>query len=179
MRLFVVRHGQTDINIQYRINSLNDEDINSEGIRQAESLRENMRDIDYDIIISSPLTRALHTAQIINCREKEIVVDDRIIERKAGKMTLASLNDVDNIDWWRISPVADYYDAETVVNLIERIRLFLKDIQEKYKNKNIVLVTHGGVSKAIRTCIQGVPENGSLASYSQKNCEILQFEFDE
>ena len=79
MKLYLIRHGQCESNVIGRFNYVN-EDINEVGIKQAEDLREKIKDIDYDIIISSPLLRALHTAEIINVNNKEIITDDRLQE---------------------------------------------------------------------------------------------------
>ena len=54
MKIYLVRHGQCESNVIGRYNFVN-EDINDIGIKQAESLREKIKDIDYDIVISSPL----------------------------------------------------------------------------------------------------------------------------
>ena len=70
MKIYLVRHGQTNNNIKKLFNT-EDEDINEKGIQQAEILREKIKDIDYDIIISSPLLRATHTANIVNARDKK------------------------------------------------------------------------------------------------------------
>ena len=69
MKIYLVRHGQCESNVIGRFNYI-DEDINETGIEQAEKLREIIKDIDYDIVISSPLIRALHTAEIINIKNK-------------------------------------------------------------------------------------------------------------
>ena len=85
MKIYLVRHGQCESNVIGRYNFV-DEDINEMGIKQAEDLREKIKDLDYDIVISSPLVRALHTAKIINTNGKEIKTDERLIERKHGSL---------------------------------------------------------------------------------------------
>ena len=54
MKVFLVRHGQTDTNINNLYN-FRGEDINQKGIQQAEDLREKIKDMDFDIIYCSPL----------------------------------------------------------------------------------------------------------------------------
>ena len=84
MKLYVVRHGETDINAQNKINSHNDVELNDNGISQAKNLSKFIQNIDYDIVISSPLIRAKKTAELINIKNKEILFDNRIIERTAN-----------------------------------------------------------------------------------------------
>ena len=78
MKIYVIRHGETDVNIQNRINSLNDDDLNENGIKQAKDLRNELKNIDYDFIISSPLKRTKHTAELLNVKELPIYFDKRL-----------------------------------------------------------------------------------------------------
>ena len=176
MKIYVVRHGQTDVNVNNQINSWNDDDLNETGVMEAKELSNEIQKIDYDFIICSPLTRTKHTANIINIRNKDILFDERIIERNAGKLTKTSLNNIDRDDWWNIKPKYDYLDSETVIQVVSRVTNFINDIKEKYSNQNIILVTHGGISKAIHAYFNGIPQNGSLQQYKCKNCEIKTYE---
>lgn len=176
MKLYVVRHGQTDINLNNQINSINDEDLNETGISQALKLKEYIKDIDYDLIICSPLKRAIHTAEIININNKKIIIDERIIERNAGVFTKQSLDNIDSNDWWNTNPKRDYRDAETVSNVINRVNNFIDDIKKKYIDNNILIVTHGGVSKVIHAYFNGIPKDGVLERYKCDNCEIKTYE---
>ena len=59
-----------------------------------------------------------------------------------------------------------------------RIFLFLEETKKKYKDKNILLVTHGGVSIAINCYFHGIPQNGECLQLSIKNCEVKKFQFE-
>ena len=65
MKVYIVRHGEVPHNALKQYNNQN-EDLTEKGIKQAEELREKIKTIDYDILLCSPLTRAKHTADIIN-----------------------------------------------------------------------------------------------------------------
>lgn len=65
MRLYLVRHGQTDMNKRNMFYGWTDADINETGIQQAEQLRQYFRQIPINAIYSSDLRRAAHTAEII------------------------------------------------------------------------------------------------------------------
>ena len=80
MKVYIIRHGEVPHNALKQYNNEN-EDLTKKGIKQAEELREKIKTIDYDIIICSPLIRAKHTAKIINVKEKEILIDNRLEER--------------------------------------------------------------------------------------------------
>lgn len=66
MKIYFVRHGQTDWNIQHRLQGSADIPLNKTGINQAQILKEKINNLDIDFIISSPLKRAVDTANIIN-----------------------------------------------------------------------------------------------------------------
>ena len=65
LRLLVVRHGQTDSNAERRYQGATDVALNATGVRQAEALAQRLRAYEIDVIVSSPLERALQTARII------------------------------------------------------------------------------------------------------------------
>ena len=67
MKVKFVRHGETDLNRPIRkMQGVSDYDLNENGIKQAEETRDKLATEDIDVIISSPLKRARHTAEIIN-----------------------------------------------------------------------------------------------------------------
>jgi len=82
MKIYLIRHGQVNHNL-YGIYSNVDEDLNETGITQALTLKEKVNNIDYDVIYSSPLIRAKHTAEIINSAHKQILTDDRLNRKKS------------------------------------------------------------------------------------------------
>lgn len=178
MKLYVIRHGETNVNIENRINSLNDSKLNETGISQAKMVGEKIKIIDYDLIICSPLTRTKQTANLLNYKNAPILYDDRLLERDAGVFTERSVDEIDTDDWWNLNPKENYYDAESVKHVIDRIFEFLEYIKNNYKDKNIILVTHGGVSKAINCYFHGIPEDGNLEKYKHKNCEIQEFDLN-
>ena len=83
MRLLVVRHEETDWNVERKMQGHVDIELNSNGIRQANALRDNLEKQNYniDLIISSPLKRAKKTAEIISNGQIKIIYSDKIVER--------------------------------------------------------------------------------------------------
>ena len=90
LKIYLVRHRQVNHNLR-RIYSREDEDLNETGISEAYELKENISNISYDVIISSPLKRAVQTANIINKYNKEIIIDERLRERDPGSLSGKSL----------------------------------------------------------------------------------------
>ena len=72
MKVYIVRHGQITNNA-LKLYATSDEDLTEIGIKQAEELREKIKDMNIDIIISSPWIRAKHTTEIINTNNINVI----------------------------------------------------------------------------------------------------------
>lgn len=173
MRIYLVRHGQCDSNLLGRYNFI-DEDINENGIKQAEELQDKIRKLDYDIVISSPLVRALHTAEIINVNNKEIITDNRLEERKHGSLEGKPTSVTDREDYWNYYSKTKYGTEESVVDICNRVKEFLDDLKSK-DYKSVLIVAHSGISKGFYVYFNGVPEDGRLLDKGLKNIEIIEY----
>lgn len=174
MKVYLVRHGQCDSNVIGRYNFI-DEDINEVGIKQAEYLREKIKDIDYDIVVSSPLVRALHTAKIINANNKEILLDERLVERKHGSLVGKSVDVTDREEYWNYYTNVKYGTEERIPDLCNRVKDFLDELKDK-KYKSVLIVAHSGVSKAFYVYFNGIPKDGKMLNLGLKNTEVKEYE---
>ena len=64
--IYVVRHGQTDWNLEHKLQGSSDIPLNKKGIEQAEEVAVKLSYEPIDLIICSPLLRAKQTAEVIN-----------------------------------------------------------------------------------------------------------------
>lgn len=178
MNIYVIRHGRTNNNDLGLFNGRTDEDINDIGIEQAKKVRDTLRKINIDLIICSPMKRTKHTADIININNIPIIYDDRLIERDTGDITLMPYEIIDREEYWnRYS--TKYKNVETVNNLLRRVYSCINDIIKNYNNKNILIVTHNGVARAIYAYFNGMPKDGKIWKIgTQKNCEIRKYNIE-
>ena len=179
MRLLVTRHGQTDWNVQKKVMGRCDEPLNGKGFEQAEETRKKLLDENIDLIICSPLKRAKQTAEVINKdRNIKIIYDDRLIERDFGEFEGMETKDFDFHGYWNYYKNDYYESAENIQEFFKRVYSFLDDIINKYKDKNILVVAHGGISIPIRCYFnQNIPE-GSLvdAGLVLENCQVASYD---
>ena len=92
MKIYIVRHGETPWNAQHRVQGMADVSLNENGIELAKITGEALRDIPFDFVISSPLTRALETARcLLGDRKIPLYTDERIREISFGVMEGVSL----------------------------------------------------------------------------------------
>ena len=165
MKLYVVRHGITDSNIKGLVNGRNDEDINVIGITQALRLHHELLNKDIEVVISSPLRRARHTAEILNPTGRPIIYDNRIIERDTGAYMYYPF---ERLNGKKLDEL-NHYSIETLESVRSRVNSFLNDVK-KYQ-RNVLVVTHGDVASLMK-------ENLSQADREADppNCVLLEFE---
>ena len=176
MKLYIIRHGQTDNNIQGKINGHNNQQLNEAGIEQAKEASKKIAQLEIDLIISSPIVRTVETTNIININRIPVILNKNLVERDSGDYTNIKISEIDEDDWWNLYPKNDYSHAESVLKVYDRISRFLDDLKLVYPKKKILLVTHGGVFKAIDAYFNGIPENGDFNKSHSGNCELREYE---
>ena len=170
MNLYVVRHGQTEANVKHLFNGINEGDLTSIGVKQAEELLPAIESINIDCIFCSPLTRALHTASILNVNNKPIYKDKRIIERDCGEYTLKPVDLIQDKSVLYDLDDNTYKEFESFSSIIKRVKSFISELKEKYENENILIVTHGDIILGIQEYL-----NKKTDEYP-KTCELIKFE---
>lgn len=176
MNLYVVRHGQTNWNIQGLVQGLTDIELNETGIEQANQIAEFLKNVKFSAIYSSPLKRTIQTAKLINKYHNiDIIPDKRIIERCFGNFE--GTNNLKNkFHYWDYELNLEDNNVESVKMLFNRVKNFLYEIYNNYNetDSNILLITHGGTAIAINAIINHITTD--LFSLGIKNCEVKIFE---
>ena len=173
MKVYLVRHGQCNSNLN-KIYNYKNEDLNETGIEQAEQLREKLANIDIDVIYSSPLLRAKHTAEIININNKKILFDERLREREHGDLEGKSVDVTDREEYWNYYTTIKYGTEERIPELFDRVKSFLDELKNKEYN-SVLIVAHSGVSKAFYAYFNGIPEDGKFLNLGLKNTELKEY----
>ena len=175
MNLYVVRHGETIWNKEHRVQGITDMPLTEKGIEDTKELIPIVRDLNIDIVISSPLKRAKDTAKILVESRLPINTDDRIKERDWGLNEGANLDDVDKIDCWDVILNTKVQNIECVQDFMYRVSDFLEDIKIRYKDKNVLIVTHSAVSRVIHYLLGTIPEDGDLSKITIPNLRIIEY----
>ena len=147
--IYIVRHGQTEWNLLGKTQGHGNSDLTPKGIEQAELLADSMTKYPIDYIYSSDLGRAYQTAEIIgNKLNIEVEKTEALREMNFGTWEGRIIKDIIEEDpelykMWRNEPhLAKIPQGETLSQIKERTDAFIKEINEKYDGKHIVLVTH-------------------------------------
>ncbi|GIP20088.1 histidine phosphatase family protein [Paenibacillus sp. J22TS3] len=147
MLVGLIRHGLTDWNALGKIQGQSDIPLNEEGRKQAALLAERLKNEPYswDFVITSGLLRAQETGEII-AASLDIPVydpDSRLMERAFGQvegLTAAERETLWGLDW-KLKDLGQEKDQEVQA----RALAFLTELGERYSNKNVLVVSHGGL----------------------------------
>jgi len=175
MKIYSTRHGKTEWNKQNKVSGITDIDLSAEGREQARALSEKLTDKGIDLIISSPMKRAYETACILNrvCRA-ELITDERLREQNYGifegvdRFSQEFLNNKRQFAY-------KYPGGESMMQLAYRVYGLLSEIKEKYADKTVLLVSHGGICRVINTYFHDMT-NDEYFNYSQDNCSLMEYE---
>lgn len=178
MKIYFVRHGQTDWNLEQKMQGGESEkELNETGIEQAKQAREKVRNLKYDMIIRSPMKRVEQTTNLINERKDvPIIIEERIRERKLGELEGHVVTEEIENNIWDYELNYNIQGGENLHDFEKRILEFIQEIKQKYNDKTILVVAHGGVAKLLIANFWGMPESRNLIEIDVKNCEILEFE---
>ncbi|AZO95911.1 alpha-ribazole phosphatase [Halocella sp. SP3-1] len=160
-KLFLIRHGQTDWNFAHKYQGQCDIPLNKTGISQALSVASQLADENIDGIFSSDLQRAAVTAEKIAQYHQDIELK-----------TMPALREIDFGQWeglkyqeiekeypihlkkWLENPVEiTPPGGESLLELQTRVISQVEEICQENQGNNLVLVTHGGVIRALLTYI--------------------------
>ena len=180
-KFYIVRHGQTDYNKEHRILGRLDIPLNETGIEQAKNIADSFRNVHFDAIYYSPLTRAKQTASEILKKHgnAEFIEAPEIIERDFGDYGGESNNvEPPYYGLWDYSLESKAIKGgESMEDIKKRVFPFLDKLLAERKNQNVCLVCHGGVGLIIREYFEGMPESKNLLDFSPiPNGEAIVFE---
>lgn len=173
MKICIVRHGEVPHNA-LKVYSTENEDLNEKGIAQAEQLKNEIQDLEYDVIISSPLLRTRHTAEIINVKNRDILIDNRLAERNPGNLNGKPINYTNREEYWNFNSNIQYGTSEDMKTFFKRVFAFLDNLKTKNYD-SVLVVAHSGVSKAFSAYFQGI-RDGKFLEHGLKNCQIKMYE---
>lgn len=177
MKLYITRHGQTDWNRDEKIQGKTDIELNDNGRKQAQTVADQLKDTTIDMIFSSPLTRAVQTAQIINqTHQLSIRLDDRLAERGFGDFEGTGTVDFDFCGFWNRDKESSFTSCESTTAFFARVYDFIDECRLQYPDQTILVVAHGGVSLPFYTYAHGIVNDHDMRKYMLKNCEVAYYE---
>ena len=174
MKVYVVRHGRTDWNDKGLTQGKSNVPINEKGITQAMEAKDKLKNVTFDVCISSPLKRTLQTAKIITNGKCNIITSDLLLERDMGDFEGKNHALYSKHNYWDYKENSGYNDVEPVKDLLKRTKTFIDELKnENYEN--VLIVSHAATIRAINYNIEGYDENTNFLEFKPKNGEVYQY----
>ena len=182
LEIVLVRHGETDWNAAEVFRGRVDVALNEVGIRQAELLGEYLSRDKIDFIYSSPLTRAVRTAEVIAKRQKlEVNCVENLTDFDFGEWQGLSLKEVKEKypdlykDWIDTPEQVRIPGGESLEEVRNRVMPFVEDAVMRCGEGRIVLVSHRVVCKVLICSLLGI-DNSYFPRIKIDNCGITRFD---
>ena len=182
MNIYLIRHGETDWNLIGKVQGREDIPLNDTGKSQAKKCAIALQSTGIKTIISSPLKRAVETANIIaNIHNgMEVIIDEDLIERDFG--------DLSGMTYDRRKYFDTFGHEETMESLDKLSKRLIDCIQRyaiKYPNQDIVMISHGAaINSVIMVLSDGEKGSGktrlknaciSILTYEDKGLQLDSF----
>lgn len=178
MKIWLVRHGQTNLNKAKLMQGRTDEPLNETGLEQARRTRALIGDIQFDAVYASPLGRAINTGAIVgNIDKEDVIIDDRIIETDFGKYEKCRYTGmgIKMSLYWALPEIFPAPNTvETIESMVARASDFLKDLEQK-DYENVLIAAHGGILRAVNGYLLD-KSNGIKWRPKMHNCEVRVYE---
>lgn len=185
MRIFLLRHGETDWNLQGRCQGVTDLDLNERGRKQAWDVAACLSTERIDAIYSSDLKRALHTAEFIRrSHDLEVTVDGNFRELNHGAFEGLTFTDIracypEFLKRWRSEPAELMIPAgERLVDVEERAWKGMERIVRTHSpGQTVVVVSHNFPILTILCRITGTPLN-DYRSFHIEPCGLTHVNYE-
>lgn len=176
--IYIIRHGQTELNNRKLLQGRSNQPLNEAGLAQAQKAAALLRDVAFSAVYSSPLTRAVQTAEAV-VPDLNPVLDERLIEMDYGPY--------EGMDLTNPAPEVLTFFSDFVHNpapagmeplnsVVGRAGAFLEELCRT--QENILISTHAIAMKGILEYL--TPESrGSYWSKYIGNCEVYVAEYKD
>ncbi len=174
--IYVIRHGQTDLNKEGRLQGRLGLPLNEYGVKQAETLRDELKNITFDYVFSSPQERAIQTAEIAT--GKKAIIDGRLDVFDLGEADRLKKSEVKVVGAVPDSSV--YKGVEDIHSYVKRVFFFMQELEIEYGKKelNILLSGHKCTTGCIGSYFEGIPEDKNILRLSSENGNYKVYNFN-
>lgn len=170
MKIYIVRHtsvavsgvcyGQTDVPLKDTFET------------EAEAVRQKLKDINYDAVFSSPLSRAKKLAEY--CGFQDVQLYDRLKELHFGDWEMHEWDKIDMTEWekdWINNPAPN---GESFKQMYDRVSSFIDELKES-DYQTVIVFAHGGVINCFKTYFKQTDLSGAFDQLAEYG-EVLEFQ---
>ena len=163
MKIYLVRHGETDWNQAGLLQGQTDIALNAQGLEQAREAAERLKEVPFEIAFCSPLIRAKRTAEtIIGDRKITITADERLRELNFGPwegVDIRTIKDAASQPFTNPGSYIPPEGAESFAQLYKRSGEFVDQVLLPLEGtyETVLVVAHGGVNRSILNPVLNIP----------------------
>lgn len=164
LRLYITRHGETEWNIEKRMQGWKDSNLTPKGVENAIALGNRLKDVDFNCIYSSSSRRAICTAELIRGnRNIRLIPDDNLREINLGEWEGKTFTEVEQCDkqghkaFWEAPHLYVPKSGESYFQVRDRIEAVLNKIINENEDGNVLIVTHAVIVKTIMSFFKALP----------------------
>lgn len=160
--IYFIRHGESVGNKENRFRGRHNFDLSANGINQAEALKNELSDITFNCIYTSPLIRAKKTAEIISQDRAEVISSEELINVSLGSWENQIKGDIKNKypdlwDTWLTAPEElNFEGMETFAEVQRRSYQFIMQVVPRHPDQTIAIVSHRAVLKPLFAVLLGM-----------------------
>ncbi|WP_226641625.1 histidine phosphatase family protein [Mesobacillus subterraneus] len=173
--IYVIRHGETDLNKERKMQGRMGLPLNKNGIQQAIALRERLQNIKFDFVFSSPQERAVQTAEIVT--GINAVKDDRLDVFDLGEADRLPVNEVKMAGHLPDSSV--YKTIEDPDDFVKRVFNFMNELENQHgiRELNILIAGHRCTTGCMGAYFEGLPRDRNILKFSSNTGDYKTYEF--
>jgi isoleucyl-tRNA synthetase len=188
-KYFIMRHGEAENNVLEICSTKvsNQHHLTEKGKKQVEEAVKQLVDKNIDFIFASPFMRTQETKNLVvknlGFSEDKVQADSRLTEIDDGvfeggpEQAVFDFYDKNNFDRYVVAPEG----GETMIDVKKRMGDFIYEIDKKYQDKNILIITHSGSARSLFSAVDGLDERGTRVLRknvpSMLNAEIRELNF--
>jgi len=155
--LFFVRHGESEANATGIFSGRRDSPLTERGRRQSMVVAEALREIAFDRIVATPLSRSLDTALVVGrARAMPVYVERDLVEIDVGEKTGAKYDEVRGLPAWKDDGFVAWPGGETLDQVLARALAVIRRIAHELPGGTVLVIGHGGVTRILVSHFLGI-----------------------
>ncbi|MFG6117865.1 histidine phosphatase family protein [Thalassobacillus sp. B23F22_16] len=164
LKLYITRHGETEWNVQKRMQGWGNSELTDNGVENARILGESLKATAFDAVYTSPSKRTRKTTELIlGDRELPVTYEEKLKEINVGDWEGQTKEFIEENygdayhSFFNTPHLYESFNGESFFELRERVEEFLEQLKRTHSSGNILIVTHSVFIKSLLAVMKELP----------------------